>query len=74
MIVNGLLKDGNANIGRQKIYMLCSYFTKRIFTLVAPYVSIFAEIPLTPASPERSDERSFLKCRPRFKDSMEMEQ
>ena len=55
--------------------MLCSYFTKHIFTLVTLYVSIFAEIPLTPASPsERNDGRQFLKCRPRFEDSVEMEQ
>ena len=34
------------------------YFTKHIFTFVTPYVSIFAEIPLTPASPQRNGERS----------------
>ena len=39
------------------------------------YVSIFAGTPLTPASlPERNDGRQFLKCRPRFEDSVKMEQ
>ena len=32
------------------------YFIEHIFTLVTVYVSIFTEIPLTPASPsERND-------------------
>ena len=45
-----------ASGGKKNIYSWSSYFTKYIFTLVALYVSIFAEIPLTPASPpERND-------------------
>ena len=52
-------KDGNANIEMQeKYFFLILVFHKHIFTLVTLYVSIFAEIPLTPVSPpERNDGR-----------------
>ena len=39
-------EDGNGNVGRQNPYILLS---KSLLWL--HYVSIFAEIPLTPASP-----------------------
>ena len=57
-----------------KIFLSNPYILlKQIFTLVTLYVSIFVEIPLTPASPpERKDEHYFLKCQLRVEDSVEM--
>ena len=57
----------------RNVSFLSLYFIKCIFTLVTVYVSIFAEITLTPASPGRNDGYYFLRCRPRFEDRVEME-